>query len=98
MSKEAEFKKRQAGIEHKHTPHSASMLERVQKRKGIEVAESGPGSSVDTRGQPKHRKVTEVVESRSGSSADPFGQLKQREVIEVDESRPGPSAELKTKF
>ena len=94
MSKEVEFRKRQAGNEFKHTPHSASMLERINKRKGTEVAESGSGSSADKLGQSKHRKVTEVAESGSGSSAERLGQsnlkLKESEVVE---SGSGSSAE-----
>ena len=82
LSKEVELRKSQAGYQHKHTPHSASMLERIKKRKCIEeeeLVESRSGPSADHLGQPKHRKVTEVAEaeSMSGSSADDFGPAKK---------------------
>ena len=57
VSKEVEFKRRQAGEELKLTPHNAKMLERINKREGAEGAESGPGTSADKLGQPKHQKT-----------------------------------------
>ena len=78
MSKEVEFKRRQSSSDPKPSPHNVMMLERINKRKGIEVADSGSGSSADTLGQSKHRKGTEVAESGSGSSADTLGQPEQR--------------------
>ena len=83
LAKEVEFRKRQAGVQHKHSDHTASMLERIKRRR------SSTDIVLDERVQPTNvghheveTKATEVVVSGSGSSAESLGQPKFTKILE----------------
>ena len=58
LIKEVEFRRSQVGFQHKHSAHSASMLERIKRRKSIEAT----GWQGDEKRKAEAPKLTEVVE------------------------------------